>query len=273
MQALQQQGTSSGPGTMPGPPHLPGNPAQSIFGGRFPFQGSHSADSRVSLPSPNQGRPSSNPPFHSSSNSQNVSGTSLKGPALPSGYDPSRFGPGLGTRPELSSVPSHSSMSGSHLTNIPHDITPTPQELGARTGEATHTDSLPKSINNSNSSELNDIKALLSRPDLATSIAEDLLKQFSDTPPSEKAISSGSDVRSSQDIDNLPSGSSVHSASVSAESSDIKSSTLDRLLDQESVKCDEEMSKYSSLPKLNIHMTGEQVLRACKGFGKYDSYY
>ena len=238
-----------------------------MFGARFPFQGSHNVDNRVNLPSPNQGRPSSTSPFHNNNNHQTSSGTPLKGPVMPSGYDPSRFGTNQGSRPEMSSVPSHSSIPGSHLTNIPHDMTPSPQELGARAGELTHTDSLSKSIN-SNSSALNDIKALLSRPELATSIAEDLLKQFSDTSPSDKAISSGSELRSSQDSKDLGSASGVHSASVSAESLDMKVSSLDRLLDQDTLKCDDEMAKYSSLPKLNVHMTGEQVIRTCKGHGK-----
>lgn len=261
MQALQQQGTNTGQVATQGQPQLPGNPQQTMFGARFPFPGSHNVDSRVSLPSQNQGRPSSNPPFHNNNNHPTTSGTPLKGPVLPSGYDPSRFGP----RPDMSSVPS--SMSGSHLPNIPHEITAAPQELGARTGESAHTDSLSKSLNNS--SELNDIKALLSRPELATSIAEDLLKQFTDnSSSSEKAMSSGSNLHSSQEDKNLASGSSLHSASVSGESSDVKKSSLDRLLDQDMVKCDEELSKYSSLPKLNIHMTGEQVIRTCRGFGK-----
>ena len=265
MQALQQQGTSSGQGgATAGPPQLSGNPSQSIFGARFPFQGSHQVDNRVTLPSPNQGRPSSTSPFHNN-NHPNSSGTPLKGPLLPSGFDPNnRFGMNQGIRPEMSSVPSHSSLPGSQLTNIPHDMTPSPQELGARAGELTHTDSLSKSIN-SNSSALNDIKALLSRPDLATSITEDLLKQFSDTSPLDKALGNESDQISSQDRKDFASASGVHSASVSGESSDFKVSSLDRLLD--TVKCDEEMSKYSSLPKLNVHMTGEQVIRACKGHG------
>ena len=269
MQALQQQGTSSGQGTTQGPTQLPGSQAHSLFGARFPFQGSHNVDSRMNLPSPNQGRPPSNPPFHNNNNNHpTTSGTPLKGPVLPSGYDPGRFATNLGTRPDLSSLPSHSSISGSHLPNIPHDLaSAAAQELGTRPGEVTHADSLSKSIN-SNSSELNDIKALLSRPELATSIAEDLLKQFTDSSSSEKAISSGSDVQSSQETKNLASGSSVHSASVSAESSDVKVSSLEQLLDFEMAKCDEELSKFSSLPKLNVHMTGEQVIRACHGVGK-----
>ena len=268
MQALQQQGPSSGgQGTTQGP-QLPGSQPQSLFGARFPFQGSHNVDGRVNLPSPNQGRPPSNPPFHDNNNHPNSSGTPLKGPVLPSGYDPGHFGTNLGPRPDFNILPSHSSLSGSHLPNIPHDLaSAAAQELGTRPGEVTHADSLSKSINSN--SELNDIKALLSRPDLATSIAEDLLKQFTDgSSSSDKAISSGSDIQSSQNSKNLAAGSSVHSASASTGSSEVKVSSLEQLLDLEAARCDEELSKFSSLPKLNIHMTGEQVIRACHGIGK-----
>ena len=176
---------------------------------------------------------------------------------MPSGYAPGQYGSNLGPRPDLNVLPSHSSLPGSHLPNIPHDLaSATAQELGTRPGELTHADSLSKSIHSN--SELNDI-------DLATSLAEDLLKQFTDN--SDKAISSGSELHSSQDSKNLPSGSSVHSASASA-GSEGKVSSLEQLLDLETARCDEELSKFSSLPKLNIHMTGEQVIRACQGIGR-----
>lgn len=190
-----------------------------------------SAENRGNDPSP-QGRPSSVgrfSPFH-------TSGSPLKGPQLPTGFDPNR-GP------------------GHHHGNIP---------LTSALSQGTDLDnSIPKSLDSTGVMNDRDI----------TEIAQDLLKQFSgenaQTQLGDK-LTSG-DMKSSQIEHRTGESSSTSGVGIHSKSSqDIGGPSVEKMLklDSESIKCDTNSPKYGTLPKLNIHMSGEQILQACKGLGK-----
>ncbi|WAR28034.1 KDM6A-like protein [Mya arenaria] len=144
----------------------------------------------------------------------------LKGPQLPAGFQ------GQG----------HPS-SG----NIPFSSSTMSQDL--------HVDSsLPKSLESGTVNEKE-----------ITDFAQDLLKQFSSGSIQSQELlgeklTSG-DVKSSHGVGST----GVHSTSTQDTAG---GPSLEKLMkfDSEVSKCDSEESKYSSLPKLNIHMSGEQIL-------------
>ena len=193
-------------------------------------------------------------PSHSNA-SGSYSASPLKGPPLPSGFDPSR-GPGI---------------AHTHGTNIP---------FTSSVSQGSEADlNIPKSIDSGVNEK--DITALLSRPDIASSIAEDLLKQLSQSDThtqghlDDKFLQS--ELRSSQDkvsIGHRPSESSSNSVGIHSNctTQDLSKTDMDRLFDKLEgdiiLKSDTE-STQNSLPKLNVHMTGEQICRMCKGFGKF----
>ncbi|XP_052783608.1 lysine-specific demethylase 6A-like isoform X1 [Mya arenaria] len=152
----------------------------------------------------------------------------LKGPQLPAGFQ------GQG----------HPS-SG----NIPFSSSTMSQDL--------HVDSsLPKSLESGTVNEKE-----------ITDFAQDLLKQFSSGSIQSQELlgeklTSG-DVKSSHGVGST----GVHSTSTQDTAG---GPSLEKLMkfDSEVSKCDSEESKYSSLPKLNIHMSGEQILTVCKGHGR-----
>ena len=188
-----------------------------------------SAENRGNDPSP-QGRASSLDRF----SPFHPSGSPLKGPQLSAGFDPIR---GAGHH---GNIPLPSALSqGSDLDN-----------------------SLPKSI---------DSTGVMNDKDI-TEIAQDLLKQFSgenaQTSLGDK-LTSG-DIKSSQLEQHRPGESSSGVAIHSKTSQDIGGPSVEKMLklDSESIKCDTNSPKYGTLPKLNIHMSGEQILQTCKGLGK-----
>ncbi|XP_060561542.1 lysine-specific demethylase 6A-like isoform X1 [Ruditapes philippinarum] len=181
--------------------------------------------------------------FHPST-SGNFTSSPLKGPPLPSGFDPGRS-------------------QGQIHGNIPF---PSTLSQGSE-GDS----NLSKSLDSAHTVNEKDITDVLSRPDLASSIAEDLLKQFS-----QSSEHSHSDIQSSQskvsaDLrtgESSSAGVGIHSSS--SQDFNLSAPSIEKMLklDSEVIKCDTESAKYGSLPKLNIHMSGEQILRACKGLGK-----
>lgn len=189
-------------------------------------------------------------PFHPST-SGSYSGSPLKGPSLPSGFDPGR-----------------AQVHG----NIPYSTT---LSQGPE-GDA----NLSKSLDNAHTVNEKDITDVLSRPDLASSIAEDLLKQFSQTGDhthghlgdrlSQSDIKSSQNKASSEPRTGESSSGGVGIHSTSSQDFNLSAPSIEQMLklDREVIKCDTDSAKYGSLPKLNIHMSGEQVLRSCKGIGE-----
>lgn len=246
---------------------MSGNTSQSggIYGPRPPVgsqsqqpfsQLGNSAEIRGNNPS-SQGHLPSNidrfSQFHPST-SGNYTSSPLKGPPLPSGFDPGR--------------------SQGHIHgNIPYSSTLSQGSEGDT--------NLTKPLDSAHTVNEKDITDVLSRPDLASSIAEDLLKQFSQTgdhtPGQLGDRLSQSDIKSSQNKASTDlrtgesSSSSVGIHSSSSQDLNLSTPSIEKMLklDSEVIKCDTESAKYGSLPKLNIHMSGEQVLRACKGLGKF----
>lgn len=154
---------------------------------------------------------------------------------MPAGFDPSRA-PG-------------------HHGNIP---------LPSTLSQGSDLDStLPKSLDSTNVMNEKDI----------TEIAQDLLKQFS----GENAQTSlgdkltPGDIKSSQIEARTGESSSAASVGIHSKSSqDIGGPSVEKMLklDSETINCDTDSPKYGTLPKLNIHMSGEQILQTCKGLGK-----
>lgn len=193
-----------------------------------------SAENRGNDPNSTQGRSSSIDrfsPYHSG-----AGGSPLKGPQLPAGFDPSR-----GQGHPHGNIPLSSSLSqGSDLDS-----------------------NLPKSL---------DATGVMNDKDF-TEIAQDLLKQFggenAQTQLGDK-FSSG-DIKSSQIEQRTGESSSTGSVGIhSTSSQDLGGPSVEKMLklDSETMKCDTDSPKYGTLPKLNIHMSGEQILHTCKGLGK-----
>ncbi|KAL4220760.1 Lysine-specific demethylase 6A [Mactra antiquata] len=255
MQMLNQQGSGQMSGNttqssgMYGPRPQTGSQTQQNFS-----QLGNSAEIRGNNPTSQGHVPSSIDRFSSfhPSTSGSYSGSPLKGPPLPSGFDPSRPQGHL-----HGSIPFSSALSqGSE-------------------GDA----SLPKSLDSTHTVNEKDITDVLSRPDLASSIAEDLLKQFSSQTGGQGQLGARltqSDIKSSQkqaSVDPRSSDSGLSDSVVHSTSSqdiNISAPIIEKMLklDGEVIKCDTDASKYGTLPKLNIHMTGEQVLKTCKSVGK-----
>ena len=181
--------------------------------------------------------------FHPST-SGNFTSSPLKGPPLPSGFDPGR--------------------SQGHLHgNIPFSSTLSQGSEGDT--------NLSKSMDSAHTVNEKDITEVLSRPDLASSIAEDLLKQFSQNSEQPHSDIQSSQNKVSADLrtgESSSAGVGIHSSST--QDFNLSAPSIEKMLklDSEVIKCDTDSAKYGSLPKLNIHMSGEQILRACKGLGK-----
>ncbi|KAL3847276.1 hypothetical protein ACJMK2_018196, partial [Sinanodonta woodiana] len=315
------------------PPLFPqGSNQLSVFP-MLPHGLGNSPETRGPLPLHTQRSPTSNPEhfpsFVNSSSSQtgvgshqglqSVASNQFVGKHFPPGVDPSHQGHLQGQRSHLMEgvpLPSHhpsGQIPHSRHMNIPSDSVnllsqgPGIQSRGSAPNQQVQSNvtshkmladsGLPKDLLGVNPSDMSEheLTALLSRPEIATSIAEDLLKQFSPGQGHENkdsvggpsshmtqvSVNNGLAATSTSSVitaqGSSPSGKQ-HSTNLSQDNSQTDSGIIRKSKDSESKLCDKELVLIPCeipvggvIPKLHfsIHMMAEQVLDACKGHGKH----
>ncbi|KAH3807602.1 hypothetical protein DPMN_135948, partial [Dreissena polymorpha] len=104
-----------------------------------------------------------------------------------------------------------------------------------------------------------------------TQFAQDLLEQFGNHSRSVELTTRGDGKSSHGDI-RLGEVGGVCGGLHSSNSQDIRlgGASVEKILklDSEMLKFEAEGSKHGALPRLNIHMSGEQIIETCRGYGK-----